>query len=235
LDRRHRYQNAGRSGGCAVDGISCTVEPGETVAVPKRLRQISERTVDPGFIPNAPLRITRGEIRFAGRDIMQLPDAAMREIRGGDIGTVFQEPVFQEPMSLNHVLTVGRQFAERRIAWPVRHLRCTAAEAVSASALERHAPAHHNGAGVRSNADHRRRADVTVQAQIPELMDLTRRLNVSLIIITHNLGVSGATPIGRAIAAIRPSHHQADGFQRRRLGWRARGQGPWPSLTPHGI
>ena len=49
-----------------------------------------------------------GEILFAGRDIMRLTDAEMREVRGGDIGMVFQEPM----TSLNPVLTIGRQITE---------------------------------------------------------------------------------------------------------------------------
>src|ERR1700747_1434761 len=91
----------------AVDGISYTVEQGETVAVVgesgsgKSVGALSILRL----IPNPPGRITRGEIQFAGRDLMQLSDAQMREVRGADIGMIFQEPM----TSLNPVLTIGRR------------------------------------------------------------------------------------------------------------------------------
>src|SRR6266849_6391658 len=95
---------------CAVDGISYTVERGETVAIVgesgsgKSVGALSILRL----IPDPPGRITRGEILFAGRDLMQLSDEKMREVRGGDIGMVFQEPM----TSLNPVLTIGRQITE---------------------------------------------------------------------------------------------------------------------------
>src|SRR5713226_9131451 len=94
----------------AVDGISYSVEQGETVAIVgesgsgKSVGALSILRL----IPDPPGRITRGEILFAGRDLMQLSDEQMREVRGGDIGMVFQEPM----TSLNPVLTIGRQITE---------------------------------------------------------------------------------------------------------------------------
>src|SRR3981189_2425123 len=94
----------------AVDGISYTVEQGETVAIVgesgsgKSVGALSILRL----IPDPPGRITRGEILFAGGDLMQLYDEKMREVRGGDIGMVFQEPM----TSLNPVLTIGRQITE---------------------------------------------------------------------------------------------------------------------------
>ncbi len=79
----------------AVDGISYTVDPGETVAIVGESgsgKSVSALSIL-RLIPDPPGRITQGEIRFAGRDIMQLTDAEMREVRGGDIGMVFQEPM----------------------------------------------------------------------------------------------------------------------------------------------
>ena len=60
------------------------------------------------LIPDPPGRITEGEILFAGRDLLQLIGEEMREVRGGEIGMVFQEPM----TSLNPVLTIGRQITE---------------------------------------------------------------------------------------------------------------------------
>src|SRR5499427_8651061 len=94
----------------AVDGISYTVEAGETVAIVGESG--SGKSVEAlsilRLIPDPPGRITGGEVLFDGRDLMQLPDSQMREVRGGDIGMVFQEPM----TSLNPVLTIGRQITE---------------------------------------------------------------------------------------------------------------------------
>jgi ABC-type dipeptide/oligopeptide/nickel transport system ATPase component len=90
----------------AVDGISYTVDPGETVAVVgesgsgKSVGALSILRL----IPNPPGRVVGGEVIFAGRDLMKLSDAEMRKVRGGEIGMVFQEPM----TSLNPVLSIGR-------------------------------------------------------------------------------------------------------------------------------
>ena len=196
----------------AVDGISYTVEAGETVAIVGESgsgKSVSALSLL-RLIPDPPGRITHGEIHFAGRDIMQLSDAEMREVRGGDIGMVFQEPM----TSLNPVLTIGRQITEtleqhRGMDRGAAHRR--AAELlglVGIADAERRLKQypHQLSGGMRQRimiaialacdpkliiADEPTTAlDVTIQAQILELMkDLTRRLNVALIIITHNLGV----------------------------------------------
>src|SRR5262249_19749803 len=94
----------------AVDGISYTVGRGETVAIVgesgsgKSVGALSILRL----IADPPGRIARGGVLFAGRDLMKLSDAQMREVRGGDIGMIFQEPM----TSLNPVLTIGRQITE---------------------------------------------------------------------------------------------------------------------------
>src|SRR5882724_11673216 len=94
----------------AVDGVSYTVEAGETVAIVgesgsgKSVGALSVMRL----IADPPGRITGGEILFDGRDLGKLSEAEMREIRGRDIGMVFQEPM----TSLNPVLTIGRQITE---------------------------------------------------------------------------------------------------------------------------
>src|SRR3954452_70297 len=94
----------------AVDGISYTVDPGETVAVVGESG--SGKSVGASsilrLIPDPPGRITQGKVIFAGRDLLRLSEAEMREVRGGEIGMVFQEPM----TSLNPVLTIGRQITE---------------------------------------------------------------------------------------------------------------------------
>ena len=94
----------------AVDGVSYAVEAGETVAIVgesgsgKSVGALSVMRL----IPDPPGRITAGEIIFDGRDLRKLSEAEMREVRGRDIGMVFQEPM----TSLNPVLTIGRQITE---------------------------------------------------------------------------------------------------------------------------
>ena len=96
----------------AVDGISYTVDPGETVAIVgesgsgKSVGALSILRL----IPDPPGQITQGQVLFAGRDLMGLSEEEMRQVRGGDIGMVFQEPM----TSLNPVLTIGRQITETR-------------------------------------------------------------------------------------------------------------------------
>ncbi len=196
----------------AVDGISYTVEEGETVAVVGESgcgKSVSALSVL-RLIPNPPGRIAGGSIRFMGRNLLSLGEEEIREIRGRDIGMVFQEPM----TSLNPVLSVGMQLTETIL----RHRKATPAVARE-RALEllrmvgipeperrlRQYP-HHLSGGMRQRvmialalscepkliiADEPTTAlDVTIQAQILELMkDLTKRLGVALIVITHNLGV----------------------------------------------
>jgi len=196
----------------AVDGISYAVEQGETVAIVgesgsgKSVGALSILRL----IPDPPGRITRGAVRFLGRDLMQLSDEQMREVRGGDIGMVFQEPM----TSLNPVLTIGRQITEtleqhRRADRAAAHRRAVELLGLVgiADPLRRLKQYPHQlSGGMRQRvmiaialacdpkliiADEPTTAlDVTIQAQILELMNgLTRRLNVALVIITHNLGV----------------------------------------------
>jgi ABC-type dipeptide/oligopeptide/nickel transport system ATPase component len=94
----------------AVDGVSFTVDPGETVAVVGESgsgKSVTAMSIL-RLVADPPGRITGGEVRFAGRDLMRLSEEEMRSIRGGEIGMVFQEPM----TSLNPVLTIGRQITE---------------------------------------------------------------------------------------------------------------------------
>ncbi len=196
----------------AVDGISYSVEEGETIAIVGESgcgKSVSALSVL-RLIPDPPGRIVGGSIRFAGTNLLELSDVKIRKIRGAQIAMVFQEPM----TSLNPVLTVGLQLTETLI----HHLDMTQ-EAADARAIEllelvgipdpirRLAQyPHHFSGGMRQRvmiamalccepkliiADEPTTAlDVTIQAQILELMkDLTKRLGVALVVITHNLGV----------------------------------------------
>jgi len=196
----------------AVDGISYSVDAGETVAVVGESgsgKSVSALTVM-RLIPDPPGRITAGEVIFDGRDLMKLTEEEMRQVRGASIGMIFQEPM----TSLNPVLTIGRQLTETL----EQHRGMTRAQAderaremltlVGIAEVDRRLKQypHQLSGGMRQRvmiaiamacnpkmiiADEPTTAlDVTIQAQILELMrDLTKKLNIALIVITHNLGV----------------------------------------------
>jgi peptide/nickel transport system ATP-binding protein len=195
----------------AVDGVSFTVEAGETVAIVGESgcgKSVTASSVL-RLIPEPPGKI-KGSIRFEGVDLLKLDERAMRDIRGNQISMVFQEPM----TSLNPVLTVGRQIgetlrlhqglgreaAERRV---VEMLRL-----VGIAEPERRAREypHQLSGGMRQRvmiaialacnpklliADEPTTAlDVTIQAQILDLMsELKQRVGAAIILITHDLGV----------------------------------------------
>src|SRR6266851_2070811 len=93
----------------AVEGLSFHVEAGETVAI------VGESGCGKSVTSMSILRLIQeppgkiaGSIRFDGRNLLELPEAEMRRIRGNDISMIFQEPM----TSLNPVLSVGRQIGE---------------------------------------------------------------------------------------------------------------------------
>jgi oligopeptide/dipeptide ABC transporter ATP-binding protein len=196
----------------AVDGVSYSVDPGETVAVVgesgsgKSVGALSILRL----IPSPPGRVVAGEVIFAGRDLMKLSDAEMREVRGGEIGMVFQEPM----TSLNPVLSIGRQITEMieqhrggdRAAAEKRALELLRLVGIGDAHRRLKQYPHQLSGGMRQRvmiaialacepkliiADEPTTAlDVTIQAQILELMQkLTQQLGVALIVITHNLGI----------------------------------------------
>ena len=196
----------------AVEGLSLHVDPGEIVAIVGESgsgKSVSALSIM-RLLPRLTGRIPKGKITFNGRNLLDLSDEEMREIRGRDISMIFQEPM----TSLNPILTIGLQITE-----PLRiHLGMSAEQAREraiellglvgipdpARRLEQYP--HQFSGGMRQRvmisiglacnpkliiADEPTTAlDVTIQAQILELMkDLAQKLNIALIIITHNLGV----------------------------------------------
>jgi oligopeptide/dipeptide ABC transporter ATP-binding protein len=162
------------------------------------------------LLPSPPSRVLGGRIMFEGKDLLALPAAAMRAIRGDRIGMVFQEPM----TSLNPVLSIGFQIEE-----VLRLHRGLAGAAARRQALEMlghvgiGAPErrlaqypHQLSGGLRQRvmiaialvcrpqlliADEPTTAlDVTIQAQILDLLRrLKRELGMALLLITHDLGV----------------------------------------------
>ncbi len=196
----------------AVDGISYGVAPGEIVAIVGESgsgKSVSALAVL-GLVPQPPGRIASGHIRFDGNDLLGMDAEAIRDIRGRHISMIFQEPM----TSLNPVLSIQRQLTEAmrlHLGLSKSQARERAVELlnmVGMSDPERRLAQypHQLSGGMRQRvmiamalscepkliiADEPTTAlDVTIQAQILSLMqDLCRRLGVSLVIITHNLGV----------------------------------------------
>ena len=200
----------------AVDGVSYSVAPGETLAVVGESgcgKSVTAMSVL-RLLPSPPARIVSGAIRFEGRDLLTASEAEMRKIRGNEISMIFQEPM----TSLNPVLTVGRQIAETLEL----HQSLSAADAQSRAVemletvripeAKRRADEypHQLSGGMRQRvmiamalackpklliADEPTTAlDVTIQAQILELMlDLKEKVGAAIVLITHDLGVVAET------------------------------------------
>jgi oligopeptide transport system ATP-binding protein len=196
----------------AVDGVSFDVREGETVAIVGESgsgKSVTAMSIL-RLIPNPPGRIVDGEILFDGVDLLRVQESEMREIRGNRIAMIFQEPM----TSLNPVLTIGRQIGEplevhqsldskgilERCTELLRKVRIPDPE----KRLD--AYPHQFSGGMRQRAmiamslaceprliiadEPTTALDVTVQAQILELLkELTRQSASSLILITHDLGV----------------------------------------------
>jgi len=195
----------------AVEGISYSVNRGEIVAVVGESgcgKSVSALAIMRLLAKTG--RVTKGEILFEGQNLLALSEDEMREKRGRDISMIFQEPM----TSLNPVLSIGEQVME-----PLKiHLNMND-EAAKTRAVEllqlvgitdgprrlEQYP-HHLSGGMRQRvmiaiglacnpkliiADEPTTAlDVTIQAQILELMkDLSRRLGIAMVVITHNLGI----------------------------------------------
>ncbi len=199
-----------------MDGVSLDVGRGQTVAVVgesgcgKTMLALSVLRL----VPAPAGRITGGQVFFDGTDLLALPEAAMRSIRGNRISMIFQEPM----TSLNPVFRVGEQIAEA-----VRlHRGATAREAHEAAvemlrlvgipgpAERALAYPHELSGGMRQRvviamalacdpelvlADEPTTAlDVTIQAQILDLMmDLKERNDSAVLLITHDLGIVAQT------------------------------------------
>jgi peptide/nickel transport system ATP-binding protein len=194
----------------AVEGLSYSVRPGEMVAI------VGESGSGKSVSALAVMRLlantatTQGSVRFGGRELLSVSDEEMRRIRGREIAMIFQEPM----TSLNPVLTIGLQIMEPLVIHLNMDQATARARAVELltlvgitdpeSRLSQYP--HQLSGGMRQRvmiaiglacnpklliADEPTTAlDVTIQAQILELMkDLSRRLHVAVVLITHNLGI----------------------------------------------
>jgi oligopeptide/dipeptide ABC transporter ATP-binding protein len=196
----------------AVNDVSYVLEEGETLGVVGESG--SGKSVHVlamvGLIPKPPGRIVAGEVLFEGRDLLKMPERELRDLRGGCIGFVFQDPM----SSLNPVLTVERQIVEllqRHRPSSAAQARRTAIELLELVRIPDAAKRigqypHQFSGGMRQRvmiaigvacrpklliADEATTAlDVTVQAQILDMVrDLKREFGTTIIWITHDMGV----------------------------------------------
>lgn len=210
------YFHDGPSIARAVDGVSFDVGRGEVVGIVgesgsgKSVTALSILKLirPPGVIESGT------HIEFEGRDLAQLSDEEVRQIRGNRIAMIFQEPM----SALNPVLTVGEQIAEVvRVHTDATHKEAweKAVEMLTLTGIPDPAERatqypHQLSGGMRQRvmiamalvmhpalliADEPTTAlDVTIQAQILELLrDLQHRLGMSILLITHDLGVVAET------------------------------------------
>ncbi|MDF1586941.1 ABC transporter ATP-binding protein [Marinimicrococcus flavescens] len=196
----------------AVDDVSFELNEGEVIGIVGESgsgKSVTALSIM-GLVPNPPGRIAGGEIRFEGRNLLELPEREMRRLRGGRMAMIFQEPM----TSLNPVFTVGDQLFEGIIEHEgvgKRAARDRAVElldkvgiAAPAERLDQYP--HQMSGGMRQRvmiamalacnpklllADEPTTAlDVTIQAQILDLLrELQEEFRMAVIMITHNLGV----------------------------------------------
>ncbi|MCK6450480.1 MAG: ABC transporter ATP-binding protein [Alphaproteobacteria bacterium] len=212
VDDLRTYFDGEEGTGRAVDGVSFALGRGRTLCLVGESgcgKSVTALSIM-GLVPQPPGRIVSGAIRFEERDLLKLGRDAMNELRGDRIAMIFQEPM----TSLNPAFTIGDQIVEGIL----RHRRVTRQEA-RARAIEMlrrvRIPApdqrideypHRLSGGMRQRAmiamalalnprlliadEPTTALDVTIQAQILELLrELRAEFGMSLLLITHDLGV----------------------------------------------
>ena len=196
----------------AVDGVSFDLHGGETLAIVGESgsgKSVTNLSIM-NLIPNPPGKIVGGEVWYNGKDILQMDDNEIRQIRGNKISMIFQDPM----TSLNPFLRISTQMIETIVLHQGLSKKDAKTKAIDMLALAG-IPApekridnypHQFSGGMRQRvmiamalscnpeiliADEPTSAlDVTIQAQILDLIgDLTARLGTAVIMITHSLGV----------------------------------------------
>ena len=196
----------------AVDGVSLTINAGETVCLVGESgsgKSVTALSIA-RLVPTPPARYIAGEILLNGRDVLKMSKSELQKIRGGVVSYVFQEP----SASLNPVFRVGFQIKEAlKLHRPasatedevIRLLKLVGIPAPESRIKDY---PHQMSGGMQQRAviamalaaepkllvadEPTTALDVTIQAQILELLiDLKQRLGMSILLITHNLGLVG--------------------------------------------
>ena len=196
----------------AVDGVSFTINAGETVCLVGESgcgKSVTALSIA-RLVPTPPAQYPGGAILLRGQDVLKMPKRQLREIRGGVVSYIFQDP----SASLNPVFRVGDQIRESlklhrpEAATDDEVVRLLKLVGIPAPELRMRDYPHQLSGGMQQRvmiamalasqpqllvADEPTTAlDVTIQAQIIELLrDLKQRLNMSMLLITHNLGIVG--------------------------------------------
>ena len=196
----------------AVDGVSFSVEKGRTLGIVGESgcgKSVTALSIM-GLIPQPPAKIAGGSVLFEGRDLIGLSERELEDVRGREIAMIFQDPM----TCLNPTLTIGTQITEtirRHYGVPKDQARKRAVELLEEVQIPRAAERiddypHRFSGGMRQRvmiaialscnpklliADEPTTAlDVTVQAQVLDLLDdLRREYEMAMIIITHDMGV----------------------------------------------
>jgi oligopeptide/dipeptide ABC transporter ATP-binding protein len=200
----------------AVDQVSFSIPHGKTVGIVGESgcgKSVTAMSIV-RLLPQPSGKILGGEIRFKGEDLIHASDKRMRQIRGAEIGVIFQEPM----AALNPVHRIGRQVAEvfrihkgmsKKDAWDAA-TEMLALLRIPAPEKRMMDYPHHLSGGMRQRvvialalacrpslviADEPTTAlDVTVQAQILDLLEsLQSEIGMSVMLITHDLGVIAET------------------------------------------
>jgi len=195
----------------AVDDVSFDIGAGETLGlVGESGSGKSVTALSIIRLVSAPGRIASGRVELDGRNLLDLDEGAMRHVRGRRIGFVFQEPM----VALDPVYTIGYQIAEtlavhglaRGAAARARAVELLDAVRVPDPARRARDYPHQLSGGLRQRAmialaiaadptlviadEPTTALDVTVQAEILELLrDMRRKLSLSMLLITHDLGI----------------------------------------------
>jgi oligopeptide/dipeptide ABC transporter ATP-binding protein len=196
----------------AVDGVSFAINPGETVCLVGESgcgKSVTALSIA-RLVPSPPARYASGEILLRGQDVLKMSKGQLREIRGGVVSYIFQEP----SASLNPVFRVGSQIREAlklhrpEAATNDEVVRLLKLVGIPAPETRLRDYPHQLSGGMQQRvmiamalasqpqllvADEPTTAlDVTIQAQIIELLrDLKERFKMSMLLITHNLGIVG--------------------------------------------
>ncbi len=196
----------------AVDGVSLSIDAGETLAVVGESgcgKTVTARSVLK-LLDMPPGQFAGGQILWKGRDLIPLPPAEMDKIRAREIAMVFQEPM----TSLNPVYTIGEQIAESLRTHEGLSRKAAIEHAVEMLKLVQipnpakrvHDYPHHFSGGMRQRAmiamalackpqlliadEPTTALDVTIQAQILDLLaDMKERFGMAVMLITHAMGV----------------------------------------------
>jgi len=196
----------------AVDGVSFSVEAGQTLAIVGESgcgKSVTALSIM-GLVPNPPGRIAGGSIRFEGRELVGLPKRELLDLRGNGMAMIFQEPM----TSLNPAFTIGDQIVEglqrhraiSRTEAQARAIEVLRQVRIPAPEQRFHEYPHKLSGGMRQRAmiamalacqprlliadEPTTALDVTIQAQIIDLMrTLQAETGTAVILITHDLGV----------------------------------------------